>query len=484
MKILMAASEAAPFAKTGGLADVLGALPPALAAQGENVAVVLPAYGSNTYPSPPRIVYRGIWIPVGKGYLVDISEATERGVRFYFVDCAPLFERDGLYGSGGQDFPDNATRFAVFSRAVLEVARRLFRPDIIHCHDWQTALVPVYIRHSFAGDPTFYASRILFTIHNLGYQGIFDPDVLGDIALDKSVFTPECMEFWGQLNFMKGGIYFSDGVSTVSKAYADEIQTREFGFGLEGFLKEHAAHLTGILNGVDYEEWSPETDPNIPHRYSARDLAGKRECKRALLQEFGLGAENMDHLLIGIVSRFAHPQKGFDLVAQAGPELAAMDVAMTALGSGEAAIEAAMLQMAAAHPDRFVVRIGYDNGLAHRIEAGADAFLMPSRYEPCGLNQIYSLRYGTLPIVHATGGLDDTIDSDTGFKFRDFTVKALLGAVREAVAAYGEPERWRKMMRTGMERDNSWTASAREYVHLYRDLCRAAPEAARRAGQP
>lgn len=469
-RILMVASEATPFCKTGGLADVMGALPPALRARGEQVAVVLPAYRQNHYASGWREVYRDLVITVGKAsYTVDLLEAAHNGVPYYFVHCPALFDRDGLYGTGGEDYPDNAVRFGVFSRAALSVIRYLFRPDVVHCHDWQAALTPVYMRTLLASDPTFLALRVLFTIHNLGYQGIFPAAAMADLGLDPKLFQPAQLEFFGRLNLMLGAIHYSDAVSTVSRGYAREIQTRELGFGLDEVLRARAASLYGIVNGADYEEWSPDRDSYLARHFEADSLEGKRDCKRALLQEFGLPLDNLDRPLIGIVSRFVN-QKGFDLIAEIAPELLNEDLALVALGTGDPEFEKLFLHLAAAHPGRFAVRIGYDNALAHRIEAGADMFLMPSRYEPCGLNQIYSLRYGTIPIVRATGGLDDTVDETTGFKFQPYTGPALLAAIRAAIAAWKEPLEWRERMRRAMAKDYSWTASAAEYSALYRNL--------------
>jgi starch synthase len=467
MNILMVASEATPFAKTGGLADVLGGLPPALAAHGEQVAVVIPGYRGNVYPNPPREAYRNLGIPIGPGYSVDLYQTTERGVTFYFVHCPPLFDRDGIYGDGW-GYPDNHLRYTVLSLAALGVARFLFRPDVIHTHDWQAALTSVYLRENFASDPTFAGIKVLFTIHNAGYQGEFGPEVLPQIGLDSRLFNPEQLEFYGKVNFMKGGIGFSHAVSTVSKAYAREIQTPEYGFGLDGFLRKHAP-IFGIVNGVDYSEWSPEHDPYIARNYSIDDLAGKRECKRALLAEFGLSAGLEDNPLLGIVSRFAR-QKGFDLIAEIASSLLDQDISLVVLGSGDAEYESLFHHLAYVRPGKVGVRTAYDNALAHRIEAGADMFLMPSRYEPCGLNQIYSLRYGTVPIVRATGGLDDTIDEETGFKFRDYAGSALLDAIRSAVQAYQDRSLWVTMMRRGMSRDFSWSAVAQQYRALYRQL--------------
>jgi starch synthase len=465
MNILMVASEAAPFAKTGGLADVLGALPAALAERGERVAVVLPAYRENEYPEVPREAYRNLWIPLGPGFSVDILEARHRGVTFYFVQCPALYDRDGIYGPGPADFPDNHLRFATLSMAALGVARHLFPPDILHVHDWQAALAPVYLREQVRGDPTFLRVKTLLTIHNLGYQGIFGPQVVPEIGLDPRWMNPEQLEFFGNVNFLKAGIAWSDAVSTVSKGYAREIQTPEYGFGLDGFLRKHGP-ITGIVNGVDYSQWNPSTDPHIAQNYSPADLSGKRACKRAILTEFGLPTDNLDRPLFAIISRFAS-QKGFDILADAASRLLREDLSLVVLGSGDPAHETMFRALALSYPTQVGVQVGYDSALSHRIEAGADMFLMPSRYEPCGLNQIYSLKYGTVPVVRATGGLDDTIDEDTGFKFRDYSGDALLEAVREALKAFGNTEQWARRMRRGMEKDFSWNASAGEYVELY-----------------
>jgi starch synthase len=468
MKILMVASEAAPFAKTGGLADVLGALPAALTESGEQVAVVIPAYRENHYPRLPREAYRNLFIPIGTGYTVSIQQLVDRGVTYYFVDCPALYDRDGIYGTAAGEFPDNHLRFAVLSMAALGVARHLFAADLIHLHDWEASLAAVYLREHFRGDPTFLRTRTLLTIHNLGYQGIFRPQVVPQIALDARWMNPEQLEFFGNVNFLKAGIAWSDGVSTVSKAYAQEIQTPEYGFGLDGFLRNHAP-ITGILNGVDYRQWSPEHDPYIARNYSTADLSGKRDCKQAILAEYGLPHDNLDRPLLAIISRFAS-QKGFDIFAEAASRVLEEDLSLVVLGSGDALYESMFRALAQAYPHQVGVQVGYDTGLSHRIEAGADIFLMPSRYEPCGLNQIYSLKYGTVPVVRATGGLDDTIDEGTGFKFRDYSGDALLEAVRQALEAYENMEQWARRMRRGMEKDFSWNASAGEYIELYRRL--------------
>jgi len=464
----MVSSEAEPLAKTGGLADVVGALPAALRECGDEVAVVVPRYGSIDLKRARR-VYDGIAVYLGTDrYDVAIYQAPA-DFPFYLVDCPPLFDRTGFYGESGVDYPDNHIRFAVFARAALSVARFLFRTEILHCHDWQSGLVPALLKSSFSTDPTYLGVKTLFTIHNLGYQGLFPKAATADAALDAALFRPDGLEFFGQISYIKGGIAYADALNTVSPTYAQEIQTTEYGFGMDGALRSRSAVLSGILNGVDYREWSPEQDPHLPARYSADDLSGKRACKRQLLEEFGLPPAAMDRPLAGIVSRFTR-QKGTDILAEVAAQLVAEDLYLVALGSGEPEYEAFFRQMAADNPGRIAVRIGFDNGLAHRIEGGADMFLMPSRYEPCGLNQMYSLRYGTVPVVRATGGLNDTIEEGTGFKFWDYSGPALRDAVRAAVAAFADLAGWQEIMRRGMRKDFSWKASATLYSALYRRL--------------
>lgn len=467
-KILMVASEATPFVKTGGLADVIGALPPALRERGEEVAVVLPKYRGVVLENPAR-VYDRLQVWAGSLWTVSIDRVIHRGVPFFFIDCPPLFDRAGIYNENGTDYPDNHIRFSVLCQAALGVLRHLFRADILHCHDWQAGLVGPYLRHVFRGDPTFFGTKLITTIHNLGYQGIFTAAQLEEVGLGRELFSPAAMEFYGDINLLKGGIVYADAITTVSPRYAQEIQSPEHGFRLDGLLRSRRDRLFGILNGVDYAEWSPEVDPLIPARYSHRDLSGKLVCKRALLQEIGLPSDNLDRPLIGIVSRFA-TQKGFDLIADIAEAVSQEDVSFAILGSGEARFEEMFLHFKRTRPDKFGVRVGYDNSLAHRIEAGADIFLMPSQYEPCGLNQIYSLRYGTVPVVRATGGLDDTIDPSTGFKFSEYSGQALLNTIRIALAKYQDHDSWRNMMVKGMLKDYSWNASAGAYSALYKYL--------------
>jgi starch synthase len=463
-RILMVTAEAAPFAKTGGLADVLGALPPALARLGEDVVVVMPRYDVAQIEGAERI-WHAMPVVVGPHrYTAAIDQVVLGGVRYMFVDCPPLYARGTVYG----DFADNHIRFAALSLAAIGIARNIFRPDVFHGHDWPAGLLPVYLRENFRWDPTFFGTKHVITIHNLGYQGNFPAATLNDLGLSWRLYHSEGLEFWGRLSFLKAGIIWSDAITTVSPAYAKEIQTPEFGFSMDGLLRPRAAKITGILNGADYDEWNPETDRYLPARYSARELSGKRTVKRALLEEVGLPVAG-ERPLLGIVSRFAD-QKGFDLVGAAAKELIEEDCALVALGEGEARFEEMFRALARENPETFAARIGYENALAHRIIAGSDMFLMPSRYEPCGLSQIYSLRYGTVPIVRATGGLDDTVDHYTGFKFRRYSPDEFLGAIRKALAAWKDQKSWRKRMRKGMAKDFSWQASAKEYQKLYRGL--------------
>jgi len=467
-RILMVTSEAAPFAKTGGLADVLGALPPALARLGEAVAVVMPRYGSVPLHGSMRIS-DPMRVSVGpNAFTVAIDQMEREGVRYLFVDCPPLYARAGIYSEDGVAYVDNHIRFALLNQAAIEIGRSIFRPNIFHAHDWPGGLLAPYLRENHGWDPDFAGAKTVITIHNLGYQGNFPGAAISDLGLSSALFHPDGLEFWGELSFLKAGIVWSDAITTVSPTYAREIQTPEYGHGLDGVLRERAVKISGILNGVDYAEWSPDADPYLNFPYAAQDLSGKRLAKRALLEEVGLPVIET-RPLIGIVSRFAG-QKGFDLLEEIAPELAEMDLAMVVLGSGEAPIEEMFRSMAEAHPEKFAVQVGYDEGLAHRIEAGADMFLMPSRYEPCGLSQLYSLRYGTVPIVRATGGLEDTVDELTGFKFTEYTPEALLEAIRQALAAWPDRSGWRERMRRGMAKDFSWDAAAAQYQSLYRSL--------------
>lgn len=474
MNIAFAASECVPFSKTGGLADVVGALPRALASLGHQVSVYIPRY-RQTKLIDPQTVVRSITIPFDDKYRFCsvVSAGASNGVRFYFVEYPQYFDRDALYGGVAGDYPDNAERFALFSRAVLEASKILGVPQVFHCHDWQTALIPVMLRTLYAEDPAFREVATVFTIHNMGYQGLFPPDTLPLLMLPWELFTMSKMEFFGQVNFLKGALVHADFVTTVSRKYSQEIQTTEYGFGLDGVLRNRAATVAGILNGVDYNEWSPDNDRFIGTKYSTQDLSGKLQCKKDLLTAFGIANSDTKVPVIGIVSRFA-AQKGFDLIAQVMDRLAREELIMVVLGSGDKPYEEMFQRLSRQFPNKIAAKVAFDNAIAHQIEAGADMFLMPSRYEPCGLNQIYSLKYGTVPIVRATGGLDDTIEpwdarsgKGTGFKFSEYTGEALLATVKQALLAYRDPSSWQTLMRNGMSRDFSSGASAREYGKVY-----------------
>jgi len=474
MHIAFAASECVPFSKTGGLADVIGALPGALAALGHKVTVYLPRY-KETALSHPQEVVRSITIPFDDRFRFCsiVSGGTRSGVQFYFVEYPPYFDRDGLYGTSAGDYPDNAERYALFCRAVLEASKILGVPDVFHCHDWQSALIPVLLRSQYGDDPAFADTATVFTIHNVGYQGVFAPDTLPLLDLSWDLFTISKMEFFGQVNFLKGALAYADFVTTVSRKYSHEIQTSEFGFGLDGVLRDRSATVTGILNGVDYDEWSPEKDRFIAAPYSAQDLGGKVKCKQDLLASFGVSDADAKLPVIGIISRFAS-QKGFDLIAQIMERLAREEMIVTVLGSGDKHYEQMFLNLNKRFPKKIIVKVAYDNAIAHKIEAGSDMFLMPSRYEPCGLNQIYSLKYGTVPIVRATGGLDDTIDpwdartgKGTGFKFTEYNGELLLTTIKDALRAFRDQTSWQTLMRNGMAKDFSWNVSAKEYVRVF-----------------
>jgi starch synthase len=395
------------------------------------------------------------------------------GVQVYFVDCPELFDREGLYGTAAGDYPDNAERFGLYCRAVIEATKLLGVPDVFHVHDWQAALIPVYLRTTYAADPLLKRTASVITIHNAAYQGAFPPRTTEQLLFPWEIFRLDRLEKFDRFNFLKGGLVYADMLTTVSSKYAEEIQTPEFGEGLDGVLRGRAGALRGILNGVDYALWNPETDTHLAARYTPEDLAGKQTCRADLLSEFGLNNLPETTPVIGIVSRFAI-QKGFDLVEEIAGRLSEMDVAVVALGSGEARYEKFFRDWAYWNRANVGVRIGYDNALSHKIEAGSDIFLMPSLYEPCGLNQIYSLKYGTVPVVRATGGLDDTIEewnpeqgSGTGFKFKGANSGALMAELERALTAFADKDGWQRLMLNGMAQNYSWEQPAREYVTVY-----------------
>ncbi len=486
MRVLFAASEVLPFAKTGGLADVGGALPKALRALGHDVRVVLPRYRM-VDAAKHRLAPILEAVPVPVAGRVETASVLEGrippDVPVYFVRCDRYFDRDGLYQVQGVDHPDNAARFAFFSRAVLELSRALdFRPDVIHCHDWQTGLVPTYLRTLYANDPVLAAAGVLFTIHNMGYQGLFPAEALATIGLGPDQFTTPGIEFYGQVNLLKAGLVFSDILTTVSRRYSREIQTEAFGCGLEGVLRARSGDVFGILNGIDEEEWDPAKDPHLAAHYAPEDLAGKAACKADLQRAMGLRPDPAAPLF-GVISRLAE-QKGIDLVANALDTILEVGGQFVLLGTGEPALEERFRTAAIAHAGRVAAVIGFDVALSHKIEAGADFFLMPSRYEPCGLNQMYSLRYGTVPIVRATGGLDDTVTpfnratgEGNGLKFEAGTADALALAIYRAAGLYRDPAARQRLMANGMRGDFSWDRSAREYETLYHEAARRRADA-------
>jgi starch synthase len=487
MRILFASTEAVPFAKTGGLADVAAALPKELKQAGHDVTLMLPYY--------PRLMSRkggpGVSLQ-NTGATVDVAIRSDRitgqlletslpgsDVRVILVDCAEYFDREGLYGADGRDYIDNCERFVFFSRSVIQAAKTLnLRPEVIHANDWQTGLIPALLQIEERGRPPLRHTASVFTIHNMAFQGSFWHFDMPLTGLDWKYFNYQEMEFHGKLNLLKTGIVFADQITTVSPSYAQEIQTPEFGCGLDGVLSGRRADLTGILNGIDPDDWNPRTDPALPANYSIETWKlpdGKPACKRALQQEFDL-PKRSDVPLFGMISRMTE-QKGFDLLRDKMHEFLKRDLQLCFLGTGEPQIEAWLKDLAGRHGDRVAVYVGFDEGLAHRIEAGCDGYLMPSRFEPCGLNQMYSLRYGTVPIVHAVGGLADTVvdasehalhhGTANGFSFHEYNADAFAHAMHRALEMYPNREAWSKLVENGMRQDWSWKPRAEAYLATY-----------------
>ena len=484
LRILLVASEASPFAKTGGLGDVAGALPRALHALGHDVRVLIPRYrGVEQHAAEIRTIVPRLAVPLGDRIVEGVLQETETaaGVPVYFLAQDQYFDREGLYGTADGDYWDNCERFVFFCRGALESLIELgevWRPQIIHVNDWQTGLIPVYLRTLYRDHPVLGSLATLLTIHNLAYQGVFWHYDMPMTGLGWDLFTPAGLEFYGKVNFLKGGLVFSDLLSTVSRTYAVEIRTPEFGNGLDGVLEERAAHLHGVINGIDYEQWNPAKDAALARPYSADEPEGKTACREALRRELGL--EDALGPIVAMVTRLAG-QKGIDLALEGLPATLDAGCQIVLLGSGEAHLEEAWMQAAARYPGRVAVRLGYDTALASRIYSGADCFLMPSRYEPCGLGQLIALRYGAVPIVRKTGGLADTVTefdaarrAGTGFLFDAFEADAMLEAIRRAVTAFRRPELWSALVRNGMTEDFSWDASAREYALLYKKALRPA----------
>lgn len=476
MKILFATSEIAPWVKTGGLGDVAAALPPALRRAGMDVRVLVPWYPAMARVFPEAAVVAEL--PGAAGVFPGAalrSAVAPDGTPLYFLDCMACYMREGnpYLGSDGRDWHDNAVRFGLLSYVAALLASTLtplnWHPDILHCHDWQTALAPVYLHYTLQP-----IARSVLTIHNLAFQGLFGAHTLRELGLPPHAWAMDGVEYYGHLSFLKGGLQYADRITTVSPTYAREIQTDADGMGMAGLLRYRSNVLSGILNGIDTAQWNPAADPHLAARYDADTLAEKLRNKHALQEEMGL-ATRADCPLFGVVSRLSG-QKGLDLLLACADALVQLPAQLVVLGSGDAVLENALRALAVRHPEQVAVRIGFDEGLAHRIEAGIDIFLMPSRFEPCGLNQMYSLRYGTPPIVRATGGLADTVidASDkthgNGFVFARAEPAELLVAIRRAADLWPRPRLWRQLQKNGMAAEHGWDQPAQEYIQLYRTL--------------
>ncbi len=484
LNIIISASEVVPFAKSGGLADVVGALPKALERLGHNVIVVMPRYyivDKYRYNLKPLEGALGVdmgvigeeWAEVYEGVLPNST------VPIYFIENDHYFGRVGLYDERGIGYNDNDNRFIFLSKASMQLAKKIdFRADILHANDWHTASIPILLNTIYAHDPHFSSTASVLSIHNLQHQGKFYKGAIDVLGVGWERFNHYELEEHDGINLLKGGIVHANAINTVSQKYAQEIKTKEFGWGLEGVIQEHEWKLRGILNGVDYDEWSPSVDKLIPRNYDANRLKGKRVCKRELQKQFNL-PQRATVPLIGLVGRLAE-QKGITLLAEAIYQILELDIQMVLLGTGESWAESFFSDIASKYPDKFATYIGYRDDLAHQIEAGSDLFLMPSLFEPCGLNQIYSLRYGTLPIVRATGGLDDTIINykpyrgiGDGFKFYESTSTALYDTVRWAVDTYyNDKEGMKILIQNAMRKRFSWDITATSYVEMYEEALR------------
>lgn len=481
MKVVVVASEGVPFAKTGGLADVAGALPRALAARGHDASLIMPLYRRSTRAGVTlTLTDHRVSVPVGsrtvEGRIV-VAELPGSKAKAYLIDHPGYFDRDDLYGQRGVDFADNSERFIFFSRAAIEAMRVLkLAPDVVHCNDWQTGLIPVYLRETYRNDPTLSKARTLLTIHNLAYQGVFWHYDMPLAGLDWRLFNFHQLEFHGKMNFLKAGIVFADLLNTVSPSYAREIQTHAFGCGLDGLLRHRSSDLSGIVNGIDTSIWNPSTDTLLSQNYDASTVeTGKAACKAMLQRRVGL-PERPDVPMFAQIGRL-DPQKGWDLLAEVSDDLLDRDIQMVVLGEGQPIYHELLQRLSARHPGKLRVILEFLPNLARQIEAGADLFLMPSLYEPCGLNQLYSLAYGTVPIVHATGGLIDTVQdatserlhdgTATGFAFSEASGKGLLGAINRAMNLWPDRPAWNRLVRSGMQKDWSWDTSAQAYESLY-----------------
>ena len=481
LKILFLAPEVVPFAKSGGLADVAGSLPIALKKTGIDVRLVIPYYQTVKIKNiESRLAIKGLEIPLGKEKLrADIYESSlGKNIPVYLVEREDLYNRPNLYGNSAGDYYDNIERFSFFSHAALIAAQRLnFKPDIIHCHDWQTGLVPALLKGPYSNVDYFSSTSSVFTIHNLGYQGVFPANRLAVTGLDHDkFFHPEGLEYWGNISLLKSGIVFSDSITTVSPSYAKEIQTSEYGMGMEGLFQRRRESLYGILNGVDYDNWNPAKDPHIISNYSTRRMAGKIKCKEELIKEMKIDSAFNNRPLIGVVSRL-DAQKGLDLLIEILNDIFKLNVGLVILGDGDTNLKKAIKSAAVQNKGKMGVSFGFNESLSHRIIAGNDMFLIPSRYEPCGLTQMYALKYGSVPIVRAVGGLNDTIvqfdkgsDEGNGFKFHDYDAKALYRSIKQAVSLYDNSKIWKKLRSKGMKSNFSWNRSAGLYMEVYESV--------------
>jgi starch synthase len=481
LNVLFLSPEVVPFAKSGGLADVAGSLPIALERLGLDVRLVLPFYRvirEGNYEVRP--ILKKLEVPLGKEkFRTNVLETQLRpGVPVYLIEREDLYDRPNLYGNPGGDYYDNLERFSFFAHAALRLTEALsFKPHVIHCHDWQTGLVPALIKGPYGDIPTLSDVSSVFTIHNLGYQGLFPEEKFSVTGLPKTeFFHAEGLEYWGKLSLLKAGVTYSEAITTVSPTYAKEIQTSEYGMGMEGILRRRSAWLHGILNGVDYTYWDPARDSHLPAKYSPEDLDGKARCKASLINKLNLDLSLTERPLLGMISRL-DTQKGLDLLVQILDDVLELDIGLVVLGSGDEEIQEAIQRAADRHPGQVGLSIGFNEPLAHEIMAGVDIFLIPSRYEPCGLTQMYALKYGTVPVVRATGGLDDTIvtfdgrtKKGSGFKFGPYESGAFLSAIRQAIDLFSDASSWKGLMANNMKEDFSWDRSARSYLELYRSV--------------
>lgn len=478
-KILFVSPEVVPFAKTGGLADVAGTLPLELKSLGCDVKVFLPYYRqTKKHDFDIKLLKKNLTAKLGASEIdFSLHHCKRQGVDFYFIEKDEYYDRDFLYGLSSGDYPDNAMRFGFFSSAVLSGAVALdFKPDIIHFNDWQTALIPFYIKYIPQDHKFFSKSKSLFTVHNLAYQGLFPKEVMPELGVGYEFFTPERLEFYGKFSFMKSAILYSDAISTVSRGYAKEILTEEFGCGLDGLLRTREDDLYGIINGVDYSEWNPANDKFIKTSYDEKSLQNKVLCKKDLLEQMNLKGASQSAPLLGVVTRLAE-QKGIDIVVNSAVQMIKLGCNLVVLGTGDEKYQQLLTALAKKHPKRIAVKIAFDNASAHKIEAGCDMFLMPSRYEPCGLNQMYSLKYGTIPVVRAVGGLDDTIidynrnpKDGNGFKFNEANTTDFMDALKRALVVYKNKKEWEKLLVKAMSFDFSWKHSAQEYLKIYNGI--------------